>query len=92
MDRCDMHDMLNCADCTGVTAQHQASLKETPDWTRRQNGELPSLPYIPNGPTIYSKFAGNCAGCGRRYPVDEPIHYDREVDGWIGVGCCAAVA
>lgn len=92
MDRCEKHDVMNCADCTGVTAAHNESLKDLTSWQQHQvRRDLPSLPYIPGGPTMYAKFPGNCVGCGRRYQRDEGIHYDRELDGWIGVDCCAEV-
>lgn len=89
---CDKHELSNCAECTGTAARHAQSLRDPTHWEQQQiRRDLPSLPWIPDGPTMYSKFPGNCVGCGRRYERDEGIHYSRDHDGWIGVECCAEV-
>jgi len=79
---CEMHELTNCAICTGQDQKFRADLAEP----QVDRGLLPRLP---GGPTIQARFAGTCAGCGRRYFQGDPIHHSRDYDGWIGVGCCA---
>lgn len=85
---CDKHELSNCAECSGAAARLNESLKEPTHWQTQRGGPLPR---IEGGPTIYAKFAGNCAGCGRRYQPAEPIHYDSDVDGWVAVECCVTL-
>lgn len=80
---CDLHELTNCSICTGVGKRFEATLAE-PVVDRG----LP--PRIPGGPTIFARYGGTCAGCGRRYEINDAIHHDREQDGWVGVECCVS--
>ena len=84
---CEKHDLRFCAECSGALKRHEESLRDDTHWQRQRDGERP--PHIPGGPTIFSRFAGHCTGCGRRYEPGDAIHYDSQLDGWIAVECCA---
>ena len=79
---CDLHEITNCSVCTGADKRFQRSLEDPlPD------PDAP-VPYIPGGITMHAKFDGNCAGCGRRYPVGTIIHRPHELGEWYSIECC----
>lgn len=83
---CEKHELTGCATCSGAEARYNQSLKDQPLLADPDS----SLPYIPGGVTIHSKFPGYCASCGRPWDVGTPIHraYGENDHGWIGVECC----
>ena len=78
---CDLHELTNCAICSGAAAKHEESLRELVQ-------DRGAAPYIPGGTTIFASFPGSCMDCGRRFEKGDLIHSRRGQDGWIGVECC----
>ena len=80
---CALHDLSNCATCSGAARQHERSLVD-----ERPDGRPDP---IPGGVTIWAEFHGTCGRCsGRIFPGD-PIwrEYGSFLDeGWVGVECC----
>lgn len=85
MARCDIHEIDNCADCTGATARHRDSLKDAPAWQVQQ--ERGTIPFISGGTTIRARFPGSCAGCGARFEANDVIFSPQMESGWYAE-CC----
>ena len=81
LEPCDLHEITNCATCTGADKKFEASLQDP--WV-----DSGPPPRIPGGVTISARYHGTCANCGRRYQAGEAIHRSPETDGWVGVSCC----
>lgn len=80
---CDLHELTNCAICSGADKTYIETLRETiPDGPP---------PRIPGNVVIWARFFGYCVGCGRPYQVGAAIRRpSRGVDhgGWFAVDCC----
>lgn len=85
MTPCDLHEVTNCGFCTGAAKKFDESIKES---FSEVDTSVP-LPKILGGVSIYARFAGNCDGCGRRYPQDTPIFRPTDNStGWVVIECC----
>lgn len=80
-----MHDLDNCADCSGLTKSHQDSLKDATHWQVQQ--ERGAVPFLPGGTTIRARFGGSCVGCGTRYEAEDVIYSPHRESGWYAE-CC----
>ena len=81
---CDLHDLSNCATCSGADRGFDQSLADAVPDGRPEP--------IPGGVTIWAEFGGSCGRCGSRILVGDPIWREYgsfNDEGWIGVLCCA---
>lgn len=88
VEPCDKHEISNCALCSGAAEAFDRSLGTSFDEDVLEPGD--PLPIILGAVVIRSKFAGTCAGCGRRLHEGTTIFQDRATnDGWKGYACCS---